>query len=134
MDEPKEKKLFADQVLPDDTGHCEVIRRRLASGRCVTVVMGVDLTPAEAVEVAEFLSEVHEGIGRGILEEVWDLVPIPLHTGREAAVALPINPTSEEINELRGDLLVLSGPGVIEDAIRDDPSVSGEPEPDRNLN
>lgn len=126
--------MFADQVLPDDTGHCEVIRRRLASGRHVTVVMGVDLTPAEAVEVAEFLSEVHEGIGHGILEEVWDLVPIPLHTGREAAVALPINPTSEEINELRGDLLVLSGPGVIEDAIRDDPSVSGEPEPDRNLN
>lgn len=134
MDEPQEKKMFADQVLPDDTGKCEVIRRKLSSGRHVTVVFGIELTPVEAIEVAEFLSEVHEGLGQGILEEVWDLVPIPLHTGRDAALALPINPTSEEINELRGDLLVLSGAGVIEDALRDDPSVDGQPTLDPKLN
>jgi hypothetical protein len=134
MDEPQEKKMFADQVLPDDTGQCEVIRRKLSSGRHVTVVFGIELTPVEAIEVAEFLSEVHEGLGQGILEEVWDLVPIPLHTGRDAALALPINPTSEEINELRGDLLVLSGAGVIEDALRDDPSVDGQPTLDPKLN
>jgi hypothetical protein len=98
------------------------------------VVFGIELTPVEAIEVAEFLSEVHEGLGQGILEEVWDLVPIPLHTGRDAALALPINPTSEEINELRGDLLVLSGAGVIEDALRDDPSVDGQPTLDPKLN
>jgi len=134
MSDPLEKTMLADQVLPDETGRCEIIRKKLTSGRRVTAILAVDMTPAEVVEVAEFLSEVHEHIGHGILEEVWDLVPIPLNTGRDAALALPIKPTSEELNELRGDLLVLSGPGVIEDAIREDPSVEGEPEPNRNLN
>ena len=133
--EPKDDGFnVPPQIAPDDSGECKITRRRLSTGKQVVVLMPWEPTPTEFIEIADFIAATYEHLAMEVLEEVWDIVPIPLHTGRDAALALPINPTSEEINELRGDQLVLSGPGVIEDALRDDPSTEGQSTTDKSLN
>ncbi len=101
-----------------------VLEIELGNDRKAVLFIPVGLTFEEtilfATKMAEFMQSIAQELGMSMDTNG---IPIYLNSGKTAFLEVPSDVTPGDITELRGELLAMAEPGVIEDLIVEEKSV-----------